>query len=98
MEAQWLIEQQLLIVEKYNNGSLMLSQAFSLLCNAYAVAQTSSFSRWPKSQVFELLGYKFTANDLSGIEIGFEGDIDAWFSNGNRPEGWYKFFNREDAL
>lgn len=74
------------VLEKYTAGKLLLNQAYNLVIMVYLDHYQSQPT--PKI-IFGLLGHRLTNEDLTTLELAFDGDWNAWLAK-HSPTGWYK--------
>lgn len=74
----------------YTTGELTLCQAVNGL-RTY-VMNVGYGNQMLAEHALNFIGHRFTEQDEIAIETGFNGDVDAWLSAGNLPQGWYSLF------
>ena len=73
----------------YTTNKLTLAQAFEFLRSHL---RNLGYTTHP-STVLNHLGHRFHPQDVSSIELGYDGDVLAWLDAGNTPIGWYSLFS-----
>ncbi len=75
----------------YTTGELTLCQAVNGLISYVAnISNYSNSIKWSAALAF--VGHRLTFQDEVAVEVGYDGDIDAWLAAGNLPQGWYSLF------
>jgi len=74
----------------YTTGEMTLCQAVNGLISY--VTHTGSYDQIKWSAALAFIGHRLTFQDEVAVEVGYDGDIDAWLAAGNLPQGWYSLF------
>lgn len=80
------------LLSMYTTNRLTLSQTFYVVTN-YLFEKAQFYKVPPFDQIIAIIGHKFCNEDLVAIEVGFEGDVNAWYAAGNKPRGWNQLFS-----
>jgi hypothetical protein len=76
----------------YTTGEMTLCQAVTGLMNYVANASSGYGAAVKWADALAFVGHRLTFQDEVAVEVGFDGDINAWLAAGNLPQGWYCLF------
>jgi len=77
----------------YTANKLTLAQAVYGLRQYFLTNSTTGYTSSPTlDDLSDFIGHRLHPDDVTQIEIGYEGSFSKWIEDGNKPKGWFQLF------